>query len=163
MTNAVKKIVRTYFGKPEISIDGLMEILETTGNADVALDILLGTYQAPDLPEKSIAWAGYDCTFVWYDKWTDEVHFTYFAPSTKSYWVDKSVDISTLNAENIKQYHSHSGTKHVSIPTSEPVEQRYHVSSKDWIEGFEHFQREEAAKDTASSNDVTPTSAGVRT
>ncbi|MVM36519.1 hypothetical protein GO730_00665 [Spirosoma sp. HMF3257] len=143
MTNAVKKIVRSYFGKIEISMDGLMEIMEKTGNADVALDLLLGTYETPAIPKES-EWAGHLTTFQSYDKWEDKVHFSYLAPDRENIWIDRNVDKELITPENYKEYsrsYTAPNTKMVTVNTSiEPVLHTSYCSLNDWREAAIRLQ-----------------------
>lgn len=64
----------------------LMEIAEKTGNPEVAIALLNGTYQQPELCEFDMAQESKDhktgdpitkkLNFVSYNKWTDEVNYT---------------------------------------------------------------------------------------
>ena len=86
--------------KIETDIQSLNEVLNQTGNPTVAVQILNGTYQDPEIctgdrasvPDKEGNIKQF--IFVSYDKWTDEVSYTY-----KGSWVSKMSRVSWNNLE----------------------------------------------------------------
>ena len=69
--------------KIETDLITLMEVLEKTGNVTVAAQVLNGTYKEPEFFEGDKA-SPKDkdgkcdrLSFIRYDKWKDEVHYTY--------------------------------------------------------------------------------------
>jgi hypothetical protein len=108
MKNATKKLLESYFGKSLMNMDGLFEVLEKTGNTEIALELMLGTYQQPEIPKQSIVRPRYGnekvtATFLSYDKWEDKVSFNYTVVESIYRYFDNDVDPATITYENIAQ------------------------------------------------------------
>lgn len=73
MTNKViKALLEAKFGD-SININGLMEIMVATGNEMLAMEILLGLYEAPVIPSPTTP----HVEFIEFNKFTNEVLFRY--------------------------------------------------------------------------------------
>ncbi|WP_338871669.1 hypothetical protein WBJ53_26000 [Spirosoma sp. SC4-14] len=139
MTPAVKKIIKAYFGKTEIDINGLIEIIEKTGNADVALEMLLGTYEQPEIPNESFI-SVHKCTFGSFDKWTNNVSYTYVGPEYDHIYINKDVDPKSLTPENYKEYqvrYDDPTRKLVWIMIKADAEQKQSCSLTEWMAGVD--------------------------
>ena len=64
-------------------VDAMLEIANSTNNPEVAIELMLGSYQQPEvslIPHVDARSQDYpNMMFEKYDKWTDKVHYTYDA------------------------------------------------------------------------------------
>ena len=84
-------------------IPGLMEVMINTPNVELATEILLGLYEEPTIDEYSII-DNKLCKFVRYNKWGNDVTYTYTTVKVKRIYVKKDVPEESITAENYKEY-----------------------------------------------------------
>ncbi len=100
MNSLEKKLIELTF--PTINVDVLMEIIVATPNPRVATEILCGVYTEPEFVKHKLSPNGVARTFVLYDKWLDQVNYSYLQEEVKYEYFPKSVDKDTITAENYK-------------------------------------------------------------
>jgi len=101
MNNLEKELIRMKF--PNIDVNSVLEILEATGNTRVATEILCGIYQNPKV-KKKIEDRGSIFTFISFNKWLDEVKYSYEVEDLKSGYFDKSINLEEISLENWEDY-----------------------------------------------------------
>ena len=75
-----------------VDINALVEILDATPNPEMAVEIVLGVYEAPEVSETPMYDMGKQKDFVRmlsYDKWSDQVLYEYRNKKTKQVYVKK--------------------------------------------------------------------------
>ena len=100
MNKIEKKLIELTF--PTVNIDSIMEIIVATPNARVATEILCGIYIEPVFIKDKLSPSGVARTFAFYDKWNDQVQYSYLQEEIKYEYFPKTVDKETINAENYK-------------------------------------------------------------
>jgi hypothetical protein len=100
MNSLEKKLIELTF--PTINVDVLMEIIVATPNPRVATEILCGVYTEPEFVKHKLSPNGVARTFMSYDKWLDQVNYSYLQEEVKYEYFPKSVDKDTITAENYK-------------------------------------------------------------
>jgi hypothetical protein len=83
----MNKIIRIALANkfPGIEIEALMEVINQTPNAIIAIETLMDVYEAPDIPWTSlIPQSNKLCTFVSFDKYAEKVTYTYDSYSHKT-------------------------------------------------------------------------------
>jgi thymidylate synthase len=101
-------------------IDSIMEIIEATGNTQVATEILLGVYEAPEVaiiaPNTK-----YETNrkLVNYDKFKDEVKYTYNSVKELSAWFLKGQEDLSLENSVSKKTWTDDVAKELAISTDE--------------------------------------------
>jgi hypothetical protein len=83
-------------------MEGVLEIIHATPNAEVAVEILLGIYEAPKLPLEPVNPKNFDSTkrnivCSGYDKFNETVSFTYHMMKQKSGWIENGVEVDPAN------------------------------------------------------------------
>jgi hypothetical protein len=89
---------------PNMNVDSLLEICYNTPNVDVALKMLLGIYELPELEEKVIDKNGRVFTMTSINKFEYKVYCCYTKNRTETFYFSKGIDVSTLNHENYEQF-----------------------------------------------------------
>lgn len=100
MNNVEKKLIELTF--PTVNVDNLMEVINATSNPRVATEILCGIYTEPVFIKDKITSSGVARTFVLYDKWLDQINYSYLQEEIKYEYFPKSVDKETITVENYK-------------------------------------------------------------
>lgn len=100
MNNLERKLIELTF--PTVNVDNLMEIIVATPNATVATEILCGVYKEPVFIKDKITSSGVARTFVLYDKWLDQINYSYLQEEIKYYYFPETVDKETITTENYK-------------------------------------------------------------
>jgi hypothetical protein len=83
-------------------MEGVLEIVHATPNPEVAVEILLGIYEAPKLPLEPVNLKNFDSTkrnivLKYYDKFHENVSFTYHTMKTVSGWIENGVEVDPAN------------------------------------------------------------------
>ena len=133
MNNVEKKLIELTF--PTVNIDSIMEIIVATPNARVATEILCGIYIEPVFVKDKLSPNGVARTFMSYDKWNDQVQYSYLQEKTEHRYFPKSVDKSTITLENFEELCcSYNGDKTYghSISTGVMETRTDWCSVKDW-------------------------------
>ena len=99
------QILRVALGTifPKENIDNILEVINATPSSDVATAILLGIYEKPTIEDNAVI-SEKDCTFLGYNKWSNEVHYSYLVNDTKHIYVAKDTDTSLITEDNHKDY-----------------------------------------------------------
>lgn len=100
MNNLEKKLIELTF--PTVNVDSLMEIIVATPNSRVATEILCGVYIEPVFIKDKLSSNGVARTFMSYDKWIEQVQYSYLQEEIKYEYFPHTVDKETINAENYK-------------------------------------------------------------
>ena len=72
---------------PNVNLKNLMDVLNATGNAVVATELLLDIYEEPKIPERALLYKT-PATFVSYDKFKEEVRYSTDSYTTKNLYFD---------------------------------------------------------------------------
>lgn len=146
MTSAQKKLIKGYFSKNPIDVEALLQVLEATGNSEHAIEVLLGCYEAPNIPLK-----GKDRKTIYtlnrFDAWTGKVHVTYEGPKEISTWFKPDVDMNTINQSNYKEFEARYDTKDSKFKTiqlDELMEYPAEMKLEDWLEMAKIYEKWEA-------------------
>jgi len=99
MNNIERKLLSVTL--TNVNIDLLEDIINSTPNPSLAVEILCGLYVAPSVPHyiwrKDIL-----CTLTGYNKWEDKVEFTYEQNKTVYEYFPKAIVKSSINKDNYK-------------------------------------------------------------
>lgn len=85
MEKIIKFALQTKF--PNANLVDLMDVLNATGNAVVATEILLGIYDEPNIPEHAIVY-NTPATLTSFNKYKEEVRYSTDTFTTKSLYFD---------------------------------------------------------------------------
>jgi hypothetical protein len=133
MNNLERKLIELTF--PTVNVDNIMEIIVATPNATVATEILCGVYQEPVFVKDKITSSGKAYTFVSYDKWLDQIKYSYLQEETKYCYFPGTVDKTTITTENYKSLECNcniSGTYRHGVKTGVMEMCTDWYSVKDW-------------------------------
>jgi hypothetical protein len=107
MEKIIKALLEAKF--PTLAIDQLMEVINATSNKSVATELLCGLYEMPEIPEYPAKHFAdkmknqINIKFLRFDKFTEQVHYTYNAIPFKEAWVSKTcTELPTLEDVNPK-------------------------------------------------------------
>lgn len=150
MNKIIEFALSTKFGK---DIEPIMEVIAATGNPTVASEILLGLYEAPEIPFKDSMLENQkdnkaEIQFQCYDHFKDEVTFTYCRIIRKEAWFKKEdLPIEELIASKVYWVEDAAKELKMSVDdfkeTHERVEYRVEVEERsqsatktlgEWIE-----------------------------
>jgi hypothetical protein len=101
MKNSIVTIALSTKFTPE-QIEGVLEIVNATPNPEVAVSVLLGIYEDPELPKSPGNLGKFDedkreITFMEYDKYSDQVIYSYKTMKMKRGWIENGVDVDPAN------------------------------------------------------------------
>lgn len=88
----------------EYRIDDLLKVAYATPNAEVAVEMLLGIYEYPELEADVISSSGTRYTLVSYDMFTKTVSYTYEDNKKLHIYVEADVDRDLVNYDNYLSY-----------------------------------------------------------
>lgn len=108
MKNSIITIALSTKFTPE-QIEGVLEIVNATPNPEVAVAVLLGIYVKPELPKTPGNLSRFsedkrDITFVSYDKYDDQIGYTYKTMKMKKGWIENGVTVDPANISNTNRY-----------------------------------------------------------
>ena len=95
MTNKIMELALTSrFPKEDIS--NIVRVASATGNAEVAIELLLGLYEEPFVPQhpknkENVSNQAISCEKTGYDIFKDEVSFDLVTPKNKTVYYDGSI------------------------------------------------------------------------
>jgi len=92
------------FMNTNMNVDSILEVCYNTQNVDVALQLLLGIYELPELEEKVVDKNGRVLTITEINKFERRVYCSYIKNRTENFYFTKGIDVSTLNFENYEQF-----------------------------------------------------------
>jgi len=98
MNNLEKRLLELTF--PTVNTEALMEIIVATPNPRVATEILCGVYTDPIVSKEKISRDDVMRTFVMYDKWLDQINYSYLQEKTVYEYFPNSVDRDTITLDN---------------------------------------------------------------
>jgi hypothetical protein len=101
MDKILKVALGTIF--PKENIDNILEVIHATPSSDVATAILLGIYEEPALQPDAVI-NDKDCTLVSYNKWNDQVRYSYLVNDTKHIYIAKDTDTKLITEDNYQDY-----------------------------------------------------------
>ena len=136
MKTAQKKLISGYFSKHSIDPERLLEVIEATGNPEVAMEILLGCYEQPQIPLKA-RYGKAEYTFKSFDRWKNEVNCFCVAPERKYIWIGKDVDENLITAANYQEYEILDTAvpyKGIYVSTGKMVEEQTKFTLSEWLE-----------------------------
>lgn len=90
-------------------IEGVLEIIHATPNPEVAVEILLGIYEAPKLPLEPVNLKNFESSkrnivLKSYDKFLENVSYTYHTMKTMSGWIENGVTEVAANIASNNRY-----------------------------------------------------------
>ena len=100
MNNLEKRLIELTF--PTVNADALMEIITATPNPRVATEILCGVYTDPIVSKEKISREGTARTFVLYDKWLEQINYSYQQEQTVYEYFPNSVAKESITLDNYK-------------------------------------------------------------
>ena len=125
---------------PGIDLTNLLDVLNATGNAVVATEVLLGIYEEPNIPEHALLYKT-PATFVSFDKYKNSVRYSEDIFTTKSLYFDSEevanecVEYNTSIGRDY--YHRKTGDFRKEFQIS--VKEFNTINLKEWIEGSERI------------------------
>lgn len=136
MKTVQKKLISGYFAKHSIDPERLLEVIEATGNPEVAMEILLGCYEQPAIPLKA-RYGKAEYTFKSFDRWKNEVNCFSVVQERLYIWIGKDVDEKLITAANYKEYEIQDTAipyKGTYVTTDKMVEEPTKFSLNEWLE-----------------------------
>jgi hypothetical protein len=132
MNNLERKLIELTF--PTVDVEALMEVITATPNPRVATEILCGVYTDPVVCKDKISREGTARTFVSYDKWLDQINYSYMQEKTVYEYFPNSVDRNTITLDNYKSLKCEYGndTYRFAIKTGELELRGDWTSVADW-------------------------------
>ena len=92
-----------------VNVETLMEVINATGNAIVATELILGAYEAPVIPALPVKGYIYkedkNTLFVSYDKFKDEITYSYNRQNVREGWVKNDVENPQVDALLYENYY----------------------------------------------------------
>ena len=119
---------------PTIDVDNLLEVVMATPNTRVAIEILCGLYESPEPIASSVKRDKKEYHFTSYNKWTEEVAYSYQEPQTKNGYFPKgtkSEDVTMENFDTLKVSDS-KDSEWISIKTGEYSTKHSQMSLVTW-------------------------------
>ena len=138
-TNKKVKIIQELLKMkfPTVDINSLMEIISATPNPELATEIMCGIYVEPTVGSHTRVQHKNRgvCTFISYDKWTNNLVYSYQEESTKGAYFPKGTEKKDINMDNFESMKVSSGTDTVwyHIPTGEYRTQQNSTSFEEWM------------------------------
>ena len=133
MNNIEKKLIELTF--PTVNIDNLMEIIVATPNVRVATEILCSVYVEPVFVKDKLTSEGTARTFVMYDKWLEQINYSYLQEQSVYCYFPETVDKATITADNYKSLecdYGISGAYRHGVKTGVMEKRGDWCSIKDW-------------------------------
>jgi hypothetical protein len=108
MNKLIKIILEAKF--PQVDANKMLEIINATPNPVVATEIICNVYEAPvfDMESHSNKLRGMDDSsrlFISYDKWKEEVKYSYISQKTIYAFVRKNEDGVYIKEDIVKEYY----------------------------------------------------------
>lgn len=128
----IKTALSTQFTAEQL--DRVMSVINGTHKPELAVMILLGNYQEPQVEPRKIV-RDRKSTLISYDKWSDSVTFEYEYPEKLNIYVAKDLDESILTLENYQDYkrsYSEDQVKSVHVLTGKTSKSTDQVSLETW-------------------------------
>lgn len=130
------------FMYPNIDVDALLEVCYNTQNVDIAIQMLLGVYEMPELEEQVVDKNGRILTMTGVNKFEKKVYCSYQKNRAESFYFEKGIDVSTLNSDNYEEFRkswsSSNDLINHTIIFPEIVTAHDYFSFGEWL-GFEKY------------------------
>lgn len=126
MNKVIKALLQAKY--PLTDADLLMEVINATPNATIACEILCGLYEGPVIPELPANVKNFNNTlanikFVSYDKFNDQVNYSYNSVQSASAWVINGMEVPSYSemkeAEDKQPYYASDFAKKLGITEQE--------------------------------------------
>ncbi len=85
---------------PGIDVEPMLEVAYNTDNDSIAVQMLLGIFQKPNLHEFVVDDDGKTLTMISYNPFKEMVSFKFVVNKSQSFYFPKGIDVTTLNHEN---------------------------------------------------------------
>ena len=119
MNNSIIEIALGTKFNPE-QIAGVLELINATPNAQVALEVILGVYVEPVVPNTPEDMSRFpsnyrNIKFISYDKYTNQVEYSYNTMLLTKGWIEIGLDIDRANIVSNRDW-SNDAAKELGIP-----------------------------------------------
>ena len=101
MDKLIKCALSTKFNAEQI--DTVIEVINATPNPPVAVEILLGLYEEPLFVSRRTV-RDIEHIFQSFDKWSNQVSYTYTRNKKISIYINKGTDKSLINKDNYMDF-----------------------------------------------------------
>jgi hypothetical protein len=122
---------------PTLNVISLMEIIGNTPNPEVATEILCGLYEEPVIDNKTVINSnGTIYEFQSFDKWKNNVHYSYLDKLTKGGYFPKGTDKNSITMENFDSLQctrEDNNSIYYYIPTGETALRTNSMYLEDWL------------------------------
>jgi hypothetical protein len=132
MENIIKVALLSKFSAE--ALPSVMEVINATPNPLMATEILLGTYEQPEIPETTM-YKDTLRTLKSVDYWLDQVKYTYEVVETKGFYIHEDTDKDQVTIENYEQFmiDRTQNAVWVSIPTGKISMSSNYCSIDSWL------------------------------
>lgn len=139
MEKIIKLALETKF--PNANLVDLMDILNATGNAIVATEVLLGVYEEPNIPERALLYKT-PAIFVSFDKYKGSVRYSTDTFTSKNLYFDSEELANECVEYDIsigrEYYHRKDGDFKKEFQV--PIKTFNTTTLKEWMEGAEKMK-----------------------
>ncbi|NBP00872.1 MAG: hypothetical protein EBU90_12200 [Proteobacteria bacterium] len=123
---------------PTVDINSLMEIISATPNPEIATEIMCGIYSEPTVGSHTRVMhkdRGL-CIFISYDKWSNEITYSYEQQETKGAYFPKGTLKEEVTMENFNSLKVSSSGDSVwyHIPTGNMLQHKGTMCFASWME-----------------------------
>ena len=130
---------------PDKDVNSLLEVCYNTPKVEIAIEMLLGIYELPQLKEIVVnSKNGRILTMTNVDKFENRVNCSYQKNKTETFYFEKGIDVETLNHENYLEFkQTYSSNKELishTITFPEMVTGYDYFSIKEWMSFDEHIE-----------------------
>ena len=118
------------------SVDKIMEVVGATPNPEMAVEILLGIYEQPKIPNAVVNAQGLVKTAVHIDYWSHSVTYSYEEETRKHMYVDKDADTSLITLDNYQEYERDYGSDNITsfyFATGKMTSRQSSCDFGDWL------------------------------
>jgi len=132
MENIIKVALLSKFSAE--ALPSVMEVINATPNPLMATEILLGTYEQPEIPETTV-YKDKVRTLKSVDYWLDQVHYTYEVAETKGFYIHEDTDKDQVTIENYKEFmiDRTQNAVWINIPTGKTSISSSYCSIDSWL------------------------------
>lgn len=89
---------------PGIDVEPMLEVCYNTDNDSIAVQMLLGIFQKPDLNQFVVDDDGKTLTMISYNPFKEMISFKFVVNKSQHFYFPKGIDVTTLNHENYKEF-----------------------------------------------------------
>ena len=87
-----------------ISVNNLLTVIYNTPNAEIAMEMVLGIYEQPEIEQVVCSEKGVKYTFESYNVFDQEVRYSYSKNKSINIYVGKDVDKTQITHENYQEF-----------------------------------------------------------